>query len=229
MGETILTHFGKIDSVDRTQILRYLGIMGACTDDESIASVNTLIDKWYPVGLDTIRPTACFLEADLSIDEDTYTADFTYFSVQSKNLTSVLRGCKKAILVAATLGIKTDMMLKRALVTSKAEALIFNSICVAAIEQYMAELNREFADMYEGMKLRPRFSPGYGDVPLSTQTDLLNTLDSKRKIGVALSDSLLMTPEKSVSAIIGISEDGCMHIDKDCDICSKRDCEYRLS
>lgn len=229
MGETILTHFGKIDSVDRQQILRYLGIMGANIDEDSISSVNSLIDKWYPVVLETIKPTACFLETDISIDEDTNTTDFTYFSVQSKNLVSVLKGCNKAILVAATLGIKTDMMLKRALVISKAEALIFNSICIAAIEKYMADLNGEFIGMYEGMKLRPRFSPGYGDVPLSTQIDLLNTLDSKRKIGVALSDSLLMTPEKSVSAIIGISKDGCIHIDKDCDICSKHDCEYRLS
>lgn len=228
MGETILTHFGKIDSVDRVQILRYLGIMGA-DPKEDISSVNALIDKWYPIVLETIRPTACYLESDVSVDGKTHTVDFSYFKVQSKNLTAVLNGCEKAILVAATLGISTDIMLKRALVTSKAEALIFNSICVAAIEKYMGELNSEFASMYPDLKLRPRFSPGYGDVPLTVQTDLLNTLDTKRKIGVALSDSLLMTPEKSVSAIIGISKDGCMHIDKDCDICSKKDCEFRLT
>ena len=56
----------------------------------------------------------------------------------------------------------------------------------------------------EGLRLRPRFSPGYGDLPLELQRDLFRGLDCSRKIGLTLNESLLMSPSKSVTAIAGI-------------------------
>ena len=55
-------------------------------------------------------------------------------------------------------------------------------------------------------KLRPRVSPGYGDIPLSMQKEIFSALDCSRKIGLSLNASLLMTPTKSVTAIVGIGE-----------------------
>lgn len=219
---TVLSHSMTIDEIDRKQILRYAGMGMDITDD----SVETLIDKCYPVMMKAMKFKACYLEVPVTIDEDL--VSFDYLSVKSKNLSTLLKGCPKAVLVAATAGIEADMLVKRAEVTSKAEALILNSIAVAGIEKYMACFNEYIKSQYAEYSLRPRFSPGYGDVPLSMQTELLNVLDTNRKIGVALSDSLLMTPSKSVSAIIGLGESGCVHIDKDCEMCSKRDCEFRL-
>jgi cobalamin-dependent methionine synthase I len=60
--------------------------------------------------------------------------------------------------------------------------------------------------------LRPRFSPGYGDLSLSVQSDLLNVLDARRNIGLTLSDSLMMIPQKSVTAIVGLKP---IHKDKE--------------
>ena len=56
----------------------------------------------------------------------------------------------------------------------------------------------------EGVFLKPRFSPGYGDLPLSMQTDIFRVLDCPRKVGLTLNNSLLMSPSKSVTAIMGI-------------------------
>ena len=53
------------------------------------------------------------------------------------------------------------------------------------------------------MFFKPRFSPGYGDLSLEVQKEIFSLLDCPRKIGVSLGDSLLMTPSKSVTAIIG--------------------------
>lgn len=219
---TVFSHSMTIDEVDRKQILRYAGMGMEVADD----SVEALIDKCYPVMMKAMKFKACYLEAPVTIEDDY--VSFDYLGVKSKNLSTLLKGCTKAVLVAATAGIEADMLVKRAEITSKAEALILNSIAVAGIEKYMACFNEYIKSQYSEYSLRPRFSPGYGDVPLSMQIELLNVLDTKRKIGVVLSDSLLMTPSKSVSAIIGLGESGCVHIDKDCDICSKRDCEYRL-
>ena len=222
MAATIMTHLIKSVDIKENQILRYAGITGKVIPE----NITELINKCLPDYERSADYKACFLEVPVNIENNT--VSFDCFEITSHNLSTLLRGCDKAILVAATLGVKIDMLIKRAEVTSKAEALILNSIAIAGIEQYMAVLNEYFKSMYNGYELRPRYSPGYGDVALEYQKEIINTLDTKRKIGVALSDSLLMTPQKSVSAIIGLGKDGCIHLDRDCELCNKRDCEYRL-
>ena len=69
----------------------------------------------------------------------------------------------------------------------------------------------------KGLHARPRFSPGYGDFPLEVQRDFERILEMPKTIGVTLSDSLLMTPTKSITAVIGLSE-----IDTNCE---KSGCE----
>jgi len=223
MAAPIMMHFADTVNIPYSQIVRYAGM----NTKDVPQNVGALVDKCLRSMTDAMKFKACYLETPVSINENT--VSFEYFDIESKNLSTLLRGCDKAILVAATAGANSDMLVKRAAVTSKAEALILNSISIAGIEQYMFELNAYFKDKYSEYELRPRFSPGYGDVSLSYQKQLLNVLDTKRKIGVALSDSLLMTPSKSVSAIIGLGKEGCINIDKDCDLCSKKDCEFRLS
>ena len=68
--------------------------------------------------------------------------------------------------------------------------------------------NRLATEKGEGVKVYQRFSPGYGDLPLEVQRDIFALLSPERAIGVTLGDGLLMSPTKSVSAIIGISEKG---------------------
>lgn len=222
MGETILTYTKEIKEINRVQTERYMGMGGVSTE----GSVKALIDKCSELFIDKIKAKACYLETSVKIDDDEI--DFDCFMVKSKVLGKVLRGCERAVLVCATIGPEADFIVRRAGVSSKAEALVYNSLGIAAIEQFMADFNVMLKEKYKGYELRPRFSPGYADVPLETQTALLNALDTKRKIGVALSESLLMTPSKSVSAFIGIGKEGCFYIDRDCDICNKKDCEYRL-
>lgn len=223
MAAPIMLHSGGIEDVDVSQIIRYAGMISG----EVPQNIMSLIEKCKPVMQEAFNFKACYLEAPVSISGNK--VSFDYLEVESKNLSVLLDGCEKAILVVATAGIQVDRIVKRAEVTSKAEALILNSIAIAGIEKYMIILNQYFKEQYEEFELRPRFSPGYGDVPLSVQNELLTVLDSNRKIGVSLTDSLLMTPSKSVSAFIGLGKSGCIHIDRECELCAKKDCEYRLS
>ena len=54
--------------------------------------------------------------------------------------------------------------------------------------------------------LTGRFSPGYGDWPISLQPLLAETLDTARQIGLYVTDTYLMTPRKSVTALLGVSD-----------------------
>jgi cobalamin-dependent methionine synthase I len=81
-------------------------------------------------------------------------------------------------------------------------ALIMQAIGTERVEALLDMLTEELKKEYG--KLRPRFSVGYGDAPLAAQREITARLDTARQIGVSLSDSLIMTPTKSVTAIIGI-------------------------
>ena len=77
------------------------------------------------------------------------------------------------------------------------------------------------------MGQRPRFSPGYGDLPLEVQRTLFSLLEPMRHIGLSLTDSLLMSPTKSVTAFVGLTEMPTqVHPDK-CALCEKKDCAFR--
>jgi hypothetical protein len=51
---------------------------------------------------------------------------------------------------------------------------------------------------------RLRFRPGYGDLKLAAQQVIFEQLDCARQIGLTLNDSLVMSPSKAVTAIVGL-------------------------
>ena len=116
-----------------------------------------------------------------------------------------LEGCSEAYLACGTLGPGLDALQRRVSVKSGADALIVQAIGAAMIERQMDAVEDEIrAELAPGESLLSRYSPGYGDFPLEAQCPILTLLDTPRKIGVSLTDSLLMVPSKSVSAVIGV-------------------------
>ena len=125
--------------------------------------------------------------------------------VESQALSRHLDGCAAAYLVCGTIGAEFDALQRRVAVTSGTDALIMQAIGAAAIEAWMDAVEDEIRqELDPGEELVSRFSPGYGDLPLVYQRTLLTLLDAPRKIGVSLTDTLLMVPSKSVSAIVGV-------------------------
>lgn len=131
--------------------------------------------------------------------------------VESQALARHLAGCSAAYLVCGTIGAEFDALQRHVSVTSGTDTLIVQAIGTAAIEAWMDAVEDEIRHELEpGEELVPRFSPGYGDLPLVYQRTLLTLLDTPRKIGVSLTDTLLMVPSKSVSAIIGVKHVDCL-------------------
>ena len=128
-------------------------------------------------------------------------AIFDFMEMESESLCKFLNGCDGAYMFVATMGIKADILVNRYLKTEPSRGVIFNAACVAVIEAFCDKLNGYLLKAENSCK---RFSPGYGDLKLEYQRELLTHLDSDRKIGVSLTDGCLMLPTKSVSAIIGI-------------------------
>lgn len=130
--------------------------------------------------------------------------DFAFTTVHSHSLYRNLSGCREAFLFAVTTGINVDRLLIKLNLTSASEAFITDALASA-----FAEAVCDFAEneLKGNLACRPRFSPGYGDLPLSVQPTLLDAVDAQRLLGITLSKSLLMTPKKSITAIMGIKDE----------------------
>ena len=151
--------------------------------------------------------------------------------IHSKNLYKNLTGCKKAVLLGATLGPKVDLLLRKYSIGDMARVVTLQACAAAMLEEYLDEWQTALeADMKkEGYYIRPRFSPGYGDFDIAHQDMILRMLDTAKKIGLTLTGGNMLTPSKSVTAVIGLSEtETSCHI-KGCEACQKKDCAYRRS
>lgn len=73
-----------------------------------------------------------------------------------------------------------------------------------------------------------RFSPGYGDWDIAVQPMVAAALDTVRKAGLCVTDTNLMTPRKSVTALLGVSDHPVKGQLAGCGHCVLRTrCEYR--
>ena len=113
-------------------------------------------------------------------------------------------GESDVIFLCGTIGAEFDAWQRRLSVLSAADALLSQQIGLAAVEKVMDEVEERARKEVEGRKLKPRRSPGYGDLPLSLSRTILDELDAPRKIGVSITDSNLLVPSKSVTAICEI-------------------------
>ena len=131
--------------------------------------------------------------------------DLSFCKTDSATLAKALCGCDRVILFAATVGLEMDRLIARYSRLSPAKAHMLQAIGAERIEALCDAFCRDISAEYKE-KLRPRLSPGYGDIPLSMQKDIFTVLDCSRKIGLSLNASLLMTPTKSVTAMVGIGD-----------------------
>ncbi|MGN1051702.1 MAG: hypothetical protein ACI4QE_05320 [Acutalibacteraceae bacterium] len=147
---------------------------------------------------------------------------------RGKDIKSHLEGCFEAVLVAGTLGIEVDKLIKRAEVTDMQKALFINAIGSSAIEGIMNKAEEEIQKKYENKFFTFRFSPGYGDFPIEVQKDFLSILDGEKRIGVHTDESSLLIPSKSVTAVIGVSHSPIEKKRAGCANCKLREnCKYR--
>jgi hypothetical protein len=142
----------------------------------------------------------CYSVVNVTRDGDR--VDLEFASVTSQGLSKVLDGCERAVVFAATVGLGVDRLIARYQTYAPSKALMLQAIGTERIEALCDAFCREIAREYKAV--RPRFSAGYGDLPLELQRDIFRVLDCQRRIGLTLNESLLMSPSKSVTAIIGV-------------------------
>ena len=203
--------------VCRKEALRYAGVK---TETPEMAA---MLDECISLCEGHISPRVCY--AKYPIRRDGEILDLGFARTSSSALRRNLSGCEELVLFAATIGLEMDRLIARYTHLSPARSVMLQAIGTERIES-LCDVFEETL-IAQGHELRPRFSPGYGDLPIQLQRDFFAALDCPRQIGVSLNESLLMTPSKSVTAIIGLTnekEERCVH---NCSACTLKQCLYR--
>ena len=154
----------------------------------------------------------------------------TSFVFDGSDAEKLLEECHKCILLAVTLGRKTDNMIMKAQVRNMALAVITDCCASVAVEDLCHQINNCLEEQYleQGLYLTDRFSPGYGDMPLELQDKLCIMLNTERTIGLTVTPAMVLTPTKSITAVIGISDRPQPKRITGCSNCRlKDDCQFR--
>lgn len=210
--------------VNRKEILRYLGYGRQEADERVSALIEECVGELFAAA----SPKCTYRIYPFRFLPDGV-LDFTVLQTKSAGLSKNLKDCGQVILFAATLGAEVDLLLRKYTMLHMSKAVVMQAASTAMIEEYCDQVNGRLKDDFlkKGLYLRPRFSPGYGDFPLECQVKLTAVLETGKRIGLMLTDGLLMMPSKSVTAVMGVSGRPFSCTVKGCESCLKTDCEYR--
>ncbi len=235
MAETVVAL--DLDSLNRDEVLRYLGYRAQQQDDEHAAGRGLsaeyarLLDQTERRCLSIARPRAAlrtFAVVGTQTNEEglpeLVLADCA-LRLPGHSIAAHLAGAQAVGIVAVTLGTAFERELRRLALTDPTAELVMDAVGTAAIERAAdaAEALLVAEARERGLFPTWRYSPGYGDFPLSTQPTLLATLDAQRRLGITLTNSLLMIPTKSVTAVVGMLESPRPQDRPGCPTCNLRD------
>lgn len=236
-----------LEQLNISEGLRYLGY-GSNTPDEMVMQ---LINECSQEIMKTARPQMVYKVFDIEAPLAPYAASqskeavsgdaasdstaYKYVALKGTSLvltgnsiTEHLSGCEKAVLFAATVSAGIDRLIRITQLEDMAKAVIMDSLASVAVEQVCDKteliIKAQFPEYYQTF----RFGVGYGDLPITLQKDFVNVLNAPKIIGLNTSASCMLTPTKSVTAVIGLSKQPISSKRRGCQTCSMyENCNFR--
>ena len=209
--------------LDIGEALRYLGAGNNPPEElrREAAAAADLLTR-------TLRPRYVYRVFPVSLTSEGAALAGSGVTLPGNTARRMLEGCDQAVLLLCTLGAGFETLLRARQARDMAQAVLLDACGSAWVEAGCGEAEREIAARFPNRYLTDRFSPGYGDLPLSLQSALCAALDGWRRLGVQVTESFLMNPTKTVSAVIGLSDRPQAARIRGCAFCSMAaDCALR--
>ncbi len=214
----------KLEYLDKKEALRYLGY-GSSTPDDSIIG---MMDECEKALLSVIKPCCIYHVFDIEPVSGGVAVCGTSLVLKGDSIKEHLAGCCKAVMMAATLSAHADRVIRRYEATDMTHAVMADFLASAAVEQVCDTAENAIGDEFSSYYRTWRFSPGYGDLPLDIQGSFLDVLQAQKRIGLNATESNILTPRKSVTAVIGLSESEIPKGRRGCSACNMKDvCQFR--
>ena len=215
--------------IERREVLRYLGYREQHLDEtmeklivECLTEIKAVARKSFVYNLYNLEKRA-----------DQIKLISTNLVFPSKDLATHLQHADHCALMAATLGLETEQRIAYYSRFNLTKGIIMDACATAAIEalcdQVQAEIGRKAAQ--EGYTITKRYSPGYGDLSIRHQKEILAALKAYTRIGLTVNENYIMLPRKSVTALIGLekreSQTGKAVAKDECGSCQTKNCLYK--
>lgn len=186
---------------DLSLALVYMGSKG-----RDASALMPLIDECAEELSKAVRPRYTYRLFPIERTEEGIAVTGTGLVLTGSSVSGHLEGCDKCILLCATLSAGADMLIRQQEAYDMAKAFVTDCIANAAIENVCDSAEEEMRQRLPDKYFTWRYSPGYGDLPLSLQGLFLGVLDAQKRIGLNLTESGMLVPGKSVTAVIGVSD-----------------------
>ncbi|WP_124099037.1 vitamin B12 dependent-methionine synthase activation domain-containing protein [Ruminococcus sp. Marseille-P6503] len=214
----------KLTELDQSEAIRYLGYGSQKPDAKILALLNDCEKKL----LECISPAYVYRVFDIAYDGGAVAVEGTSLKMEGGDICKHLEKCGKCVLMCATLSAGADRLIRRLEAEDMTEAVITDCLASAAVEQVCNMAEEEIKSELDDCFFTWRFSPGYGDFPIGIQKDFLEVLNAPKRIGVNSTESMILTPRKSVTAVMGISDTEIPKGRRGCVTCKLREkCIYR--
>lgn len=209
--------------ISRAEALRYMGVHGE--PDERLTA---LIDECETELLAAACPRFVWRIFDIVRSEGEISLSGCDFSLIGIDIERHLEGCTKAAITAATLSAEADRLLKRLQLSDGAKAVAADALASVLAEHTSERARQAVSAEMTGYSATWCYAAGYGDFPLEQAAQLLTAVDASRKIGVTCTSSNMMTPQKSIVGIVGLSEKPLDSRRRSCEDCTiKETCRFR--
>lgn len=213
-----------ISGLNRSEALRYMGQADLSCDER----LEKLMDDCEAELLLAIRPRYLYQCFDFTREEDGIHLDGTSLTLPGDDIRNHLTGCEKAVLMCVTLSSDVDRIIRVAQLSDMLSALALDCLASTAVEQLCDKVELKIKQDFPAYEMTWRYGVGYGDLPISLQREFLMVLNAGKKIGLNATGSNILTPRKSVTAVIGLSRQKLPPAKRGCAVCNlKGTCAYR--
>ncbi|SHF06592.1 vitamin B12 dependent-methionine synthase activation domain-containing protein [Clostridium fallax] len=212
--------------LNEKEILRYLGYKG----QEIPSNLKEKIMAVKEESKTLLQPKFIYEVYKINKNIDFIEVQGTTLKLVGKDISKLLKNSKECILMAVTLGNPIERRIKFYEKIDLTKALILDACATTAVEKTCDFIEDKLRKEYikKGKTLTYRYSPGYGDLPLDTQKDFISSLNCERRIGLNVSEHMLLLPRKSVTAILGIKDGKYIEKKPKCSNCNNySNCLYR--
>lgn len=213
--------------IGKSEVLRYMGYKDQLIEKELDLLIDETIEETYALcQARHVRREFPIVKKGNEID-----IQGSGLKIKSEDLSARVGGSEKIVIMAATLGNEIEMKIEFYKRMDLLKSIVMDACASVMVESLCDEISKEIEShaKEEGLHSTTRFSPGYGDLELSYQKDILRLLNAYRRIGLSLLKSNILTPRKSVTAFVGLGQEVGQEGGLKCEKCNMKDgCQYRL-
>lgn len=218
----MITETIELEQLNRKEALRYLGYSGEKLNETIENLIHICEEEIFEFAKPRYIYKVCNIintESEI-VKNDGIAIEGCNFVLTGESIKKHLKGCDMAVLMAATLSDSIDRLIRVMQIEDMAKAVMVDSLASVAIEQVCDKVESIIGQVYPDKYQTFRFGIGYGDLPIVLQKNFLNVLDAPKRIGLNVNSSCMLTPTKSVTAIIGLSDEPIEKTARGCQTCT---------